>query len=50
VGALLVHLGHVGAWWVLPPGVVMILAVTLRRATRAAARAARTARVPVQEH
>ena len=31
---LLVHVAHVAAWWVLPPGVTAVLAVTLRRAVR----------------
>jgi hypothetical protein len=29
---LLAHLGHVAAWWLVPPGVVATLAATLRRA------------------
>jgi hypothetical protein len=31
---LLVHVAHVAAWCVLPPGVTAVLAVTLRRAVR----------------
>ena len=29
---LLAHLAHVAAWWLVPPGVVVTLAATLRRA------------------
>jgi len=32
--ALAVHAGSVNAWWLLPPGVIVVLALTLRRATR----------------
>ena len=45
LAAVLVHLAHMRAWWVLPPGVALVLTVTLRRATRAA-RPARAAAPP----
>jgi hypothetical protein len=35
-GAALVHLAHVNAWWLLPPGVAAIFAASVRRAARAA--------------
>ncbi len=34
LGAVLDHVAHVRAWWVLPPGVALVLAIMLRRATR----------------
>jgi hypothetical protein len=37
IAATLAHLAHLGAWWLLPPGVSLVLAATLRRAVRAAA-------------
>jgi hypothetical protein len=43
MAATLAHLAHVGAWWLLPPGVSLVLAATLRRAVRAAAPTAGTA-------
>jgi hypothetical protein len=43
IAAVLAHAGDVRAWWLLPPGVGVVLAVMLRRAVRGA-RA--TARVP----
>ena len=36
VAAGLVHLAGVRAWWLLPPGVVLVLASSVRRAARAA--------------
>jgi hypothetical protein len=47
IGATLTHLTDVRAWWLFPLGVALVLALTLRRAVRAAsaARAAR-ARAP----
>ena len=43
---LLAHLGHVAAWWLLPPGVVVTLAATLRRALPARALRRAPARPP----
>jgi len=37
VAAALAHLAHHGGWWLLPPGVSLVLAATLRRAVKAAA-------------
>ena len=36
LAALLAHVAHVNAWWLLPPGVALVLAVTVRRAVRTA--------------
>jgi len=44
LAALLVHVGHLRAWWLLPPGVALVFAVTVRRAVRALTAAA--ARAP----
>ncbi len=35
-GWLLAHVAHVHAWWLLPPGVALVLAATVRRAVRTA--------------
>lgn len=36
--AALVHVAGVNAWWLLPPAVVVLLALSLRRAVRASRR------------
>ena len=35
VTALIAHATHAPTWWIMPPGVAVVLAVTLRRAVRA---------------
>lgn len=48
LAGLVAHATHAAAWWVLPPGVTIVLAVMLRRAVRACRPASRRAdpRVP----
>lgn len=36
IAAVLAHVAHVSGWWLLPPGVALVLAATLRRAVKAA--------------
>jgi hypothetical protein len=40
MAAALAHLAGVAAWWLLPPGVSLVLAATLRRAVKATPQAA----------
>jgi fumarate reductase subunit C len=35
VTALVAHATHAATWWIMPPGVTVVLALTLRRAVRA---------------
>jgi len=48
LAGLVAHATDAAAWWVLPPGVTIVLAVMLRRAVRACRPASRRAdpRVP----
>ena len=54
LGAVLAHVANVRAWWMLPPGVALVLTITVRRAARSAARASSVAvpaaRAPHHDH
>ena len=41
LAAVLAHVADVRAWWLLPPGVALVLAIMVRRAVRAQSAAAR---------